>query len=151
MQSPPHRATPADLDALWRLEAACFEPGRREARRVLRASLKNPRHEVWVLKSATSADGVSAAVFLRLYAKALRLHSIAVDPTVQGEGLGAALFHFALERGRKLGRTTAILESDCALPHLAAWYQRHGFRPVREIADYYGSNRSALRMRCSLQ
>ncbi|MGY3439222.1 MULTISPECIES: GNAT family N-acetyltransferase [unclassified Marinovum] len=58
---------------------------------------------------------------------ALLLGPVAVHPTRQGEGLGAALIRDALARGAELGWTRVLLVGD------APYYNRFGFHKVDDV------------------
>jgi len=60
-------------------------------------------------------------------ARALLLGPVAVHPTSQGEGLGAALIYDSLERARRAGWRRVILVGD------APYYTRFGFHRVEGI------------------
>ncbi len=144
------RAIPKDLEGLWQLELACFEPGRLETRRTLQRSLKNPKHEVWLCAHPIETAQATAALYLRVYRKTVRLHSIAVHPSAQGQGLGSLLFDHARKRTQTLGRSYLSLEAEQRNTRLCSWYARHGFRVHRELPNYYAPDRPALRMRLTL-
>ncbi|TCP62869.1 putative N-acetyltransferase YhbS [Rhodovulum bhavnagarense] len=58
---------------------------------------------------------------------ALLLGPIAVHPTRQGEGLGAALIRASLERARDLGHARVMLVGD------APYYERFGFARLNGV------------------
>jgi predicted N-acetyltransferase YhbS len=75
------------------------------------------------------ADGTKLVGTVRLWnvaagpnRPALLLGPIAVDPSLQGSGLGSRLMHDALDRARALGHGAVLLVGD------EAYYRRFGFK-----------------------
>ena len=104
----------ADLDAVLRVQAACYPPAMQEAAAVLRVRLAAAPATCLV---ACNGDGVCGYLFAypsRLDcvtdlgapfavapdADTLYLHDLAVDPRALGRGLARALVAGMLERGR---------------------------------------------------
>ena len=141
------RAVAADLDELLRLEEVCFEDWRRDTRRMIRESLRNPRHEVWVQPDADAAPGrLAATLVLRWHQNALRIYSLATDPARQGSGLGRLLMDFARRRAEESGVRTMRLEADADRRNLLEWYERLGFTRETLLKDFYEPGRDAWRM-----
>jgi len=128
-----------------RLETTCFEDWRQDSRRVIRESLSNPRHEVWVWPSE-DGERLLACLCLRLRSSTLRVYSLATDPARQGGGLGGALMDFARRRAQELGVERITLEADAARAPLLAWYERLGFQRETLLKDFYAPGRDAWRM-----
>ena len=143
------RAMLSDLEELMRLETTCFEDWRQDSRRVIRESLTNPRHEVWVVSDA-DGGGLTACLTLRLRMPRVRIYSIATDPQRQGSGLGRELMEFSRARARELGANALSLEADAARDSLTAWYERLGFRKTIFLSDFYAPGRHAWRMTAQL-
>jgi GNAT superfamily N-acetyltransferase len=87
--------------------------------------------EVWLLDGETA---LRAAVILQPRSHELLIDSIAVEPSLQGRGLGRALLAAAETRARELGCVTLWLFTGAALAHLIAWYGRHGYAVERREA-----------------
>jgi len=116
---------PADLDAVLRVQAACYPPAMQEIGEVVGARL--------LAASATCVvgcdeDGVCGYLFAypsRLGcitaldapfkvisdADTLYLHDLSVDPRALGQGLARALVEHMLERGRAAGLAHSALVS----------------------------------------
>lgn len=107
---------PADLDAVLRVQAACYPPEMQEAAAVVKARLDAAAATCLV---ACDADGVCGYLFAypsRLGsvtdlgapfevapdADTLYLHDLAVDPRALGRGLARALVEHLLDLGRGL-------------------------------------------------
>ncbi len=143
------KATFSDLAALLTLEAACFEPYRRDSPRLIAATLRAPKREVWVVDVA--GQPVVAALMLRFPHKHLRIYSIAVDPQWQGYGLGQKLLERAFASANERNLTQLRLEVEAARTDLIGWYEKNGFRQIKVLLDFYGLNRPALQMQKNLQ
>jgi ribosomal protein S18 acetylase RimI-like enzyme len=64
---------------------------------------------------------------------------IAVDPSVQGRGVGGQLLGFAEERVRALNGRAIVIETSSRNQYAAArrLYEKHGYRKAADIADFY--------------
>lgn len=129
------------------LEESCFEPARRDSPAALKASLANPKHEVWVAREKGVLLG---SLFLRKLKRSIRIHSIAVAPSAQGRGLGTQLMRRALQRASASGVEHITLEADANNRTLLDWYAGFGFKRMIRLPGYYGRGRDAIRMRHSL-
>ncbi|MEH3054015.1 MAG: GNAT family N-acetyltransferase [Patulibacter minatonensis] len=85
------------------------------------------RHEAWVLE----ADGLVGG-FLTLVPSGdhLLLETVAVDPALQGRGLGRRLLALAEERAAALGLPAIRLYTHVAMTENQALYERLGYREV---------------------
>lgn len=115
----------ADLDAVLRVQAACYPPAMQEAAGVLRARLAAASA---TCLAACDGDGVCGYLFaypsrlgrvtdlgapfaLALDADTLYLHDLAVDPRALGRGLARSLVAGVLERGQAMMLAHAALVS----------------------------------------
>jgi ribosomal protein S18 acetylase RimI-like enzyme len=130
------------------LEAACFEPERRDSRKVFRHSLSSPHQEVWVIRDGKEITG---SLILRFHPHTCRMHSIAVSPSHQGRGIGRKLLDKAVSRARARACSRIHLEADANNKPLLTWYQSHGYTPVATLPDYYAPNWPALRLSLPLK
>ncbi|MBN2906028.1 MAG: N-acetyltransferase [Rhodobacteraceae bacterium] len=117
----------------WEVEALydlCFAPGREALSSYRLREGVAPVSPLCL--TARDADGILAAA-IRFWpvrvggAEALLLGPIAVHPTRQGEGLGAALIRESLERARALGLARVMLVGD------APYYRRFGFEKLDAV------------------
>ena len=116
---------PADLDAVLRVQAACYPPAMQEAAQVIKARLDAAAA---TCLAACDADGVCGYLFaypsrlgrvtdlgapfdIAPDADTLYLHDLAVDPRALGWGLGRALVEHLLDLGRGLDLSHAALVS----------------------------------------
>ncbi len=75
---------------------------------------------------AVERDRVIGSAGLEVYGQAALLRSVAVEPGLQGQGIGRALASRALELARARGVTAVYLLTETA----AAFFQGLGFRPI---------------------
>lgn len=137
------RAIVEDLPPIAALEEKCFPPGIRDGKHTLSRSLKSPHQEVWV---SQIGERLCGALFLRMYRRTVRIYSIAVDPTVQKGGVGAALLDWAEQRCCETGASCLSLEVEASRHFLVDWYGRHGFHHVCTLPDYYAPQKDGLRL-----
>ena len=88
-------------------------------------------------------DGVAVGA-LRLVVEPRHLHvrRVAVDPAVQGAGIGRALMEWVEARARELGRDEVRLGVRAQLPGNRSFYERLGYGVVRE--HHYPGTRDVL-------
>jgi ribosomal protein S18 acetylase RimI-like enzyme len=141
-------ATTDDLAQLLLLEQVCFEPYRRDTNRLIAATLKDVRREVWLVESTEKS--VVAALCLRFPHQHVRIYSIAVDPQWRAFGLGNQLLQRALASACERGLNVLRLEVEAARMDLIHWYERNGFVQKKILPDFYGLNRPALQMQKNL-
>jgi len=128
------RGRPSDLARLMELEAQSFEEERRDSEKVFRQSLSSPHQEVWVM---TENRRIIASLFLRFHPRTCRVHSIAVDGSARGRGLGLKLMEMAHERARERGCIRMSLEADARNAALLSWYESLGYRRTTLLKNYY--------------
>lgn len=92
---------------------------------------------VWVATAAGSAVGF-VAVKLHTETRMGEIDMLAVEPDVQGRGVGSALTAFALDRMKAAGMKVAMVETGGDPGHEAArrTYQKAGFG-LLPIARYF--------------
>ena len=137
-----------DLDAIEALENRAFS-GDRLSRRSLRRYIGAPS----ALMLCAFSDGAFAGyalIGLRKGSTAASVYSIAVDPDMNGRGLGRALMIAAEQGAAARGRTALTLEVRADNSGAVGLYERLGYERFDVIADYYEDGQSALRMRKGL-
>ncbi len=136
-----------DLDFLEKLEKNCFADFQQTTRRSLRYSLTSPFQKVVVAEinsGKTKTDAGSATFYI--YAKTLRIFSIAVLPEFQGKGIGKYILEYAknFASSQKISRISLeVLKSD---NKLIKFYKKSGFNITDELPDYYQKDEHGLRM-----
>lgn len=143
-------ATPADLDAIERLERLGFErEEERFDRRRIRDLMKSSHATVRLAVTETAVLGWGVSLLRRDPGGRMhgRVHAIAVDPAARGTGVGRLMLSDLLEGLQRHGVVDATLEvriGNASAEHL---YRAAGFVPVQVVPDYYGEGVDALRMR----
>ncbi len=84
----------------------------------------------WVALDSESRPGVTGSVALEFHGKAALLRSLATRADARGQGLGNALFEFALARAAERGVESVALLTTTAEPFFA----RRGFEKVSRDA-----------------
>jgi glutathione synthase/RimK-type ligase-like ATP-grasp enzyme/ribosomal protein S18 acetylase RimI-like enzyme len=145
------KSIPDDLDFLEKLETACFPEFQRSTSRAIRYSISSPFQKVLIAEMVEGKvkKAVGSAV-LYVYAKTLRIFSIAVLPEMQGKGVGKQLLEYAinLSQSVKIARITLeVLKSDFKV---IRFYENAGFRFVEELPDYYMKGENGIRLALQL-
>lgn len=137
----------SDLDFLERLETTCFPKFQQSNRRAIRYSISSPFQKVVIAEFGTAKEkkAVGSAI-LYLYAKTLRIFSIAVLPEMQGQGVGNQLLEYAVNLAKtgKISRITLeVRKSDSKV---VQFYEKAGFKFTEELPDYYAKGEDGIRM-----
>jgi ribosomal-protein-alanine N-acetyltransferase len=134
---------PQDLEAAYRLDQQCFEPGIAYTRGQIRAFLEGEGAMALV---AEGRDGLVA--FAIGHAAGSRGHVVTID-IERGErrrGLGRRLLSELMGRMAAAGARDVRLEVDPRNGDAVRFYESMGFRAARTLPDYYGPGREGLRM-----
>ncbi len=133
----------SDLDALVRIENACFESDRL-SRRQLRYMLQRARASVLVAEQAVGLLGYVLVLFNRATSVA-RLYSIAVESRARGRGIAQALVKAAEAATWDADR--AYLRLEIRRDNLASQrlFEGLGYRRFGVLSDYYEDHMEALR------
>lgn len=110
----------------WTTEAHLFEEG---GLRIDETTLKEmiDSDDNRILKY--EEDGkIYGTLCLQLEEDALHLGMFAVDPQIQGKGIGKKLILATKELAMERGKNNIVLEVLTARPELIAWYERCGFK-----------------------
>ncbi len=117
--------------------------------------VRNPFSHSWVAVVGSKEERVIGYLVLWVYEDVAEVATIAVAPEHQGQGVGTALLHKAIDMARRLGKKTLVLEVRVGNTRALTWYQRKGFRPVRHLPGYYrtgpGRWEDGLQMELSLE
>jgi ribosomal-protein-alanine acetyltransferase len=148
------RATPADLDAIMRLERATFEADA-WPEDAMRRELESP-HGYYLVAVDGETDASTAPLFG--YAGLLAptgsgqgdIQTIAVDPARRGAGLGRALMHALLAEARRRDAEHVFLEVRADNPVARGLYDSLGFAAIGVRPRYYRGGIDAVLMRLEL-
>ena len=136
--------TLADLEALYRLDRICFEPGIAYSRGELRRFLGMAGAE-----GVVSEEDGEVAGFAIGYLSGRRIaHVVTLDvrPARRRGGLGRLLLEKLLARLARAGALEGRLEVSTENAGAIAFYEKLGFQTRRRLRDYYGPGRDALEM-----
>ena len=146
-------ATPADRDALIRLEQACFPEdafSRRQIAYYFRHSL--PAGNLRIVLAVTPADDMIGNIYLCTPQRhrTARLFSIAVRPDWRRCGLGASLMTEAERQARALGYTGIHAETRVENTASQTLLRRRGWRKIGALPDYYDRGADGVKWRLEL-
>jgi len=141
-------AAVADVPALMAIEVRSFDDDRL-SRRSFHHLLTRGHAVNLVIESAGRVVGY-AVVLLHKGTSLARLYSIAVDPELRGQGLGALLLAEAERRAAAERRAFMRLEVRPDNASAIARYRAAGYREFGVLSDYYADHSEALRMEKAL-
>jgi glutathione synthase/RimK-type ligase-like ATP-grasp enzyme/ribosomal protein S18 acetylase RimI-like enzyme len=141
-----------DLNFLEELEKSCFPKFQQSTRRTIRYSITSPLQKVIIaeIQNGKGKKPVGSATFY-LYAKTLRIFSIAVLPEFQGKGIGKQLLEFSINLGRARKISRISLEVRKSEEQLVQFYRSAGFKIKEELCDYYMKGEHGWRMVLQLE
>ncbi len=118
---------------------AVFYPGdwRPSKQKVVEDTCAADDIDVWVARSEEGITGY-VAVKMDQESRMGEVYLIAVDPDVQGRGIGGELTAFAIEQMRAAGMAVAMVETGGDSGHAPArrTYEKHGFG-LWPVARYF--------------
>jgi ribosomal protein S18 acetylase RimI-like enzyme len=126
---------------LVELEAESFATDRL-SRRSLAALVRSPSAHVLVACRDRHVAGY-AVLLTRRGSLSARLYSIAVATSEAGRGVGKRLLDEVEKLAASLGAARLSLEVRADNPAAIRLYERSGYRPIGERADYYEDGMSA--------
>ncbi|MBY6032013.1 ribosomal protein S18-alanine N-acetyltransferase [Marinobacter daepoensis] len=132
-----------DLNALVQLENDCF-PEDRISRRSFRRFLEVPRDRLIVAEQEGRLVGY-CLVLMSAATRLARIYSIAVSPSVRGQGVGERLVREAEKEAVEADRIIMRLEVREDNAGAIALYRRLGYRQFGTYRDYYEDHGNALR------
>ena len=138
--------TADDLDAVVEMERRAFSHP--WSRALYSDALTS--YQCWVLEQ----DGVAVGHgVLQLILDEAHLLNIAINPKVQGQGLGYALLDFLMQKAIEQGAQECFLELRASNQSAYRLYERYGFNEIGRRRNYYpaaGGKEDALVMVCTL-
>jgi ribosomal-protein-alanine N-acetyltransferase len=142
----------ADLDALWRIDQACFPPGICYSRLELAVYMKRqgavtlvaeqPRRRT---KSFGEQPGTILGFLIFQTERGQTGHIVTIDVVgnARRSGVGSKLLSSAEERLRAAQTATVYLETMVSNASAISFYRRHGYEIVRTEARYYPNGADA--------
>ena len=137
-------AAQSDLEELLRLEKVAFETDR-ISRRSFRRFLESNAAAILVADTGAGLSGY-VLLLLRRGTALARLYSIAVDPNLQGQGIGRLLIEAAESFAFDADRIVLRLEVRTDNAVAQALYKKRGYRDCGHVAGYYEDGCDAIRM-----
>jgi ribosomal protein S18 acetylase RimI-like enzyme len=141
-------ARPSDLDAIYRIEIACFQEHRFRKDHV-DWILRNERAGTFVEENDRGRlDGAIMLLFEGLFCRVL---SIATMPERRREGLGTQMMQAAEDEARKRGCTRVRLEVSTQNYGAIEFYRGLGYKTDGVLYGYYSWGEDAYSMIRSLE
>lgn len=134
---------PDDLEAAYRLDQTCFEPGIAYTRGQIRAFLAR---EGAIGVAADGEEGLAAFAIGDVVGRHGHVITIDVAASERRRGLGRRVLAALTSRMAGAGAREVRLEVDLRNADAIRFYERMGFRHARALPDYYGPGRDGLRM-----
>jgi ribosomal protein S18 acetylase RimI-like enzyme len=116
----------ASLNLAWLLPLALFEPADEKQLYGFNESVFAPGGAIFIARAGDARVGCCAAI--PHDADSIEVAKLAVDPAVQGRGVGRRLVHAALQFGVEQGFRRAVLTSSHKLVPALRLYESVGFR-----------------------
>jgi ribosomal-protein-alanine N-acetyltransferase len=134
---------PEDLEAAYRLDQACFEPGIAYSRDQLRSFLSQRAAVALVAETENGLAGFAIG-----HRSGSSGHIVTIDVAKADRRRGAArmLLSEMLRRLRSDGVRRVRLEVDLRNAGAIRFYEKMGFRTTRTLTSYYGKDRDGLEM-----
>jgi len=133
---------PADFEALWKIDQACFARGISYTRRELAFYIA--RKLGFTLVAELDSRIVGFVVVDRHRHGQGHVITIDVLPEARRSGVGSRLMAAADERLRTLGCSAVFLETAVDNTAAIAFYKRHGYSIIQTIPRYYLDSIDAL-------
>ena len=132
-----------DFETLWRLDQLCFVPDIAYSRPELRQFL--------ALKDAITIvadEGKAVVGFVLVHKRGSRGHIITIDvhPEHRRRKIGDRLIAVAERRLAKAGADSIFLEVAVDNAAAIGFYQRHDYKQIEHIPEYYNGELDAYRM-----
>jgi ribosomal-protein-alanine N-acetyltransferase len=129
------RSTPADLDALLRVDNASFPWLWWNSRRELEIYRDLPDVHIYLAQLAEEPVGYAS---FTMYDGWAHLDRIAVTSEKQGKGLGAAQLLYALRLMAGMGASNVALSTQLSNTQSHKLYERFGFTRTGDKMDFFG-------------
>jgi len=137
-------AVKGDLEALLALEDKAFKTDRFK-RAQFRYLLNKGKASVYILEYDRKIAGM-AIMLWRKRVTVGRLYDIIIDPEYQGRGLAKILLEKCEQSAVKRKLRAVSLEVRTDNKPAIVFYEKHGYRTVETIDDYYSDHSPAFKM-----
>lgn len=137
--------TPADFDALYALEEACFEPPFRFSRRYMRQLVQRANAATWVAEEGGRMAGFAIVEWTRCKGEITAyIQTIEVAPDARGHGVGHALLCRIEDSARAAGAQLIWLHVEAANGDAIRLYEADGYSCEGRVENYYPLGRAGL-------
>lgn len=127
------KACPEDINALCRIDAACFDPDRPNPIFRLEKLMTTPNIHIFVLEEENQIKGQVHLIFEEEH---MRLTDLSVLPEYQGQGLGKVLLDFGLLFAKTHNQNKISLSVAALNKQALTLYQNMGFKTYNAV-DYF--------------
>ena len=140
-----------DVPAAVELERACFSPSVSLKKRQLQY-LQQRRSAVFLVAEQGGALVGEGIALLRQHKTGTtgRIYSLAVDGRSRGQRIGDKLLSAMLDTLAGRGARRVYLEVEQGNAGAIRLYERHGFRRIGTLPDYYGKGKDGIHMMTEL-
>lgn len=146
------KADDDDLLFIKELEKLCFPSFQQMPERSLKHCIYSASRDVMVAQLLENNEWKKVGVLiLHNYKKTLRIYSIAVLPEYRKWRIGKRMMEHSLELARQKNYEKISLEVLASNYQLIEWYEQFGFKTIDHLADYYGDEIDAFRMKLQLK
>jgi ribosomal protein S18 acetylase RimI-like enzyme len=144
-------AIKSDLAATIHLERACFRSDLSLKKRQLEYLQQRPTAVFLVAEQNGEVVGEGIAL-VRQHKRGVtgRIYSLAVDEHHRGKQIGTKLLGGMVDQLSTRGVTKVYLEVEQTNTAAIALYERHGFKSIGRLPNYYGGDRDGVHMRRDL-
>lgn len=139
-----------DLSSALRLEQSCFS-AYCLSKRQLAYLQRRPTALFLVAEDGGQIIGEGICL-VRKHKKGVsgRIYSLAVQAEYRGRKIGQRLLRAMVEAMASRGAQRVYLEVEQANAGAVTLYERHGFKAIEVLPDYYGAGRPGLHMMCEV-
>lgn len=142
---------PDDFEALYAIEETCFQPPFRFGRRYMQRLVSAPNATTWIAEDFEKMAGFAIAEWKPSLGDTIGyIQTIEVAPEFRGQSIGCELLQRIEESASEANASMLWLHVDKTNKTAIGLYERHGFKPVGEEANYYAPGRGALLYRKTL-
>jgi ribosomal-protein-alanine N-acetyltransferase len=136
--------TPADFEALWKLDQRCFEPGIAYSQKELRFYLRDKTAVAVIAELESKLAGFAVGhIDPRGFAHVV---TIDVEQAARRSGVGTGLMSALEEKFVAAGCGAVVLETAVDNAAAIRFYKKHGYTVLKTIPRYYMDVLDALLM-----
>jgi len=136
-------AATRDINSMWEIDQACFEPDIAYSVDIFYFHLLVQRDPAFV---AFDSGGKMAGFVMTSREARGKAMVVTIDilPPWRGKGLGSRLIVMAEEAMKTRGAKKMVLQTAVDNAPAMAFYEKHGYKNVKTLKDYYGKGKPAF-------